>query len=615
VNISRVPRICFFAFSLVICVCSLGARTEGAIRYEISLAHPERHVFHVTMTIPDVKDQVTIQMPAWNALYQIRDFSAHVRRVEAAVGANSSGDLGKDAASRPASIEKIDKQTWRIAARGRVTAQYDIYWDEPGPFATQLNQEHAFINPAMILMYVPDRRSEQVKVSLPDVPELWSATGPGIQGVEHMGGARDFFSEFANYDALADAPIEAGKFEQFQLEGIKPAIWVVVHGDNWRKKQLENDLKRICEYELRLMGDVPFPRYTFLLHIGKGAAGAGGGMEHSDSTAISTFSDESLQNVAAHEFFHLWNVKRIRPASLVPVDYTKEKYTRALWFAEGVTNTYAAYTLARSSIWSKQQFYQDFAEQITEIESRPANHWQSAEQSSLDAWLEKYPLYERAEHSVSYYTKGQILGVLLDILIRDRTNNEKSLDDVLRAMNREFALTGKPYRDSLDVQLTVEKIAGGSFGDFFKHYVAGADPLPYRATLQLAGLDLRPAERKRPTLGFAADIAPGGPMTARTVEANSPAAQAGLQAGDIIVNWNRTDPPRRPEQWLRQQKPGALVHLRIRRDETEMNVDFHLGEVAEVFYDVVEDSHAGEKARHIRDGLLHGVTGAAAAAP
>jgi len=165
-------------------------------------------------------------------------------------------------------------------------------------------------------------------------------------------------------------------------------------------------------------------------------------MEHANCTAIYVSSASYLQNVSGHEFFHAWNVKRIRPASLEPVDYTHEMYTRALWFAEGVTNTYAAYALVRTGLWSKQEFYQDLSGQISELEGRPAEQWQSAEQSSLDAWLEKYALYNQPQRSVSYYTKGQVLGVLLEIIIRDRTDNQKSLDDVLRTMNRDFANKG-----------------------------------------------------------------------------------------------------------------------------------------------------------------------------
>jgi predicted metalloprotease with PDZ domain len=458
-------------------------------------------------------------------------------------------------------------------------------------------------------MYVPERRSDQVQLGFMDIPDLWNGEDPLSD--ERMDRARRLSADFPSYDALADAPIEVGKFEEFQLPGISPEIWVIIHGDNYKKKQVEAELKRICEYELKLIGKAPYWRYTFVLHIGKAAAGAGGGMEHADSTAISVPSGDSLPGVAAHEFFHLWNVKRIRPATLYPVDYTKEQYTRALWFAEGVTNTYGSYTLERSGIWSKQQLYHDLSEQITELEARPANRWQSAEQSSLDAWLEKYPLYENPEFSVSYYIKGQILGVLLDILIRDRTDNQKSLDDVMRDMNEDFGVPGKPYRDSVDVQLTAEKVAGGSFEDFFKHYVAGRDPLPYQSIFALAGLELRQTTRQRPALGFAAAGTPKGPLVVSSVDPNSAAAEAGMQTGDLILKWNGGEPPRRVNDWLRQRKSGELLHLTIRRDDADLKIDVRLGQITETFYDLAEDSRAGDKARHIREGLLHGVTDAA----
>ncbi len=331
-------------------------------------------------------------------------------------------------------------------------------------------------------------------------------------------------------------------------------------------------------------------------------------MEHADSTAIGAASDEYLPGVAAHEFFHLWNVKRIRPATLEPVDYAKEQYTRALWFAEGVTNTYGAYTLVRSGIWSKEQFYADLGAQITELENRPANRWQSAEQSSLDAWLEKYPLYNQPEYSISYYTKGQVLGDLLDILIRDRTENEKSLDDVLRAMNSEFAKRGKTYRDSLDVRLTVEKIAGSSFEEFFGKYVAGIEPFPYQHVLAMAGLELRILEHQRPTLGFTAARDATGTLVVQSVPADGPAALADLRAGDTILAWNGGEVPRRTDRWLREQKPGDLLKLSVGREGKKMSLEFRLGETKETFYGVTEDGRASEKARHIREGLLHGVT-------
>jgi predicted metalloprotease with PDZ domain len=579
----------FFELLFVATACA-------AIRYEIAFPDPAPHVFHVTMQIPDVKGEVTVQMAAWNALYQIRDFSAHVQRVEASID------------NERAPIEKLDKQTWRVSGSGTVTIRYATYWDEGGPFATQLNREHAFINPAMVLMYVPERRSEAVHLAISDLPYDWTPAGASITLMEQMGRARNFTFDAANYDELADAPIEAEKLEIFEVPGVNPPVLVVVHGDDWKKNRVLEDLRRICAYELKLMDGAPFQRYYFIVHFGKAATGAGGGMEHANSTAISVRSDEEFANVAAHEFFHLWNVKRIRPATLFPVDYTKEQYTRALWFAEGVTNTYASYTLVRAGLWTKSQFYEDLGEQISESEARPANKWQSAEQSSLDAWLEKYSLYNRPQHSVSYYTKGQVLGVLLDILIRDRTENERSLDDVLRSMNEEFAKQGRSYRDSLDVRLTAEKIAGGSFEDFFQRYIAGAEPLPYQRVFALGGLELRTVERRRPTLGFSARRDESGSLVVRSVDSEGAAEQAGLRVDDAIASWNGGEPPRIPERWVYGQKRGSLLRLGVRRDEKNISIELHLGEVVETAYRVTEDARAGEKAQHIRDGLLRGVT-------
>ena len=307
----------------------------------------------------------------------------------------------------------------------------------------------------------------------------------------------------------------------------------------------------------------------------------------------------------------MWNVKRIRPATLEPVDYTKEQYTRALWFAEGVTSTYGSYTLVRSGIWSKDRFYDDLGEQITELEERPANRWQSAEQASLDAWLEKYPLYNQPDDSVSYYTKGQVLGDLLDILIRDRTNNSKSLDDVLRAMNRDFAKQGKLYRDSLDVRLEAEKVAGGSFEDFFEKYVAGTEPFPYEQILGLAGLALRTTEHRRAALGFTAERDASGSLVVKSVESDALAAPAGLHVGDVILTWNGGEPPRRMGRWVYEQKPGDVLRLKVRRDEHEISLEFPLGEMKETVYGVFEDPGASEKARNIREGLLRGETASA----
>jgi predicted metalloprotease with PDZ domain len=571
-------------------------RVEAAIRYQVSLAHPEQHIFRVSLEVPDVQGKLTLQMAAWNALYEIRDFSSHVQQVEAFAG------------GQRVDIEKLDKLTWQVKANGTVIVKYATFWDDPGPFNTQLNPEHAFVNPAMILLYVPERRTERCELSLSSVPDGWRVASATLENIPPSPAGAAYRLEASNYDALCDAPIEASHFEEFVIHDLSPPVRVVIHGDNYKKHDVEAALRKICMYELKLMEGAPYDQYTFLFHIGKAAAGGGGGMEHANSTAIYVQSFDYLSNVSAHEFFHLWNVKRIRPASLEPLDYTREMYTRSLWFAEGVTNTYGSYTLVRTGLWNKQDFYRDLGSQISELEVRPAEQWQSAEQSSLDAWLEKYALYNQPQRSVSYYTKGQVLGVLLDILLRDRTDNQRGLDDLMRAMNQDFAKPGKYYRDSLDVRLTAEKLVDGSLEDFFSRYIGGAAPLPYEELFSRAGLELRETESIRASLGFSLQREPNGPWSVVSIEPGTAAEKSGLKVGDEILRWNNADTPRRPERWAGQQKAGDELRLRVRRDEKEETLTLRLGELREKFYEIIESPMVSDRAKRIRDGILHGTT-------
>src|SRR5579862_1899123 len=460
----------------------------ATITYHVSLANPDQHLFHVEMAIPVDGKEVVTALPAWNALYQVRDFSYRVRDVRGVCPAVDGV---------PLSVRLLDKDTWRMSltgacqpgGRNTFEIQYSIEWDDPGPFSSQINQHHAFMNLAEILMYVPDRRAEETRVAFENLPAGWHTVAelaPGKDSNTYRAGS---------YDALVDAPVEAGEFDEFQFMESGARFRVVVDSTRWKKDVLEGALELITRYELKLMGgpppfDLPSRGYTFFFHIGPYEDQGGGGMEHRNSTAIAAMSVEAAVAIAAHEFFHVWNVKRIRPLTLEPVDYTKEQYTRALWFAEGVTSCYASFTLERTGLWSKKQFYDDLALQISDVQSRPAHTWQSAEASSLDAWLEKYDAYNAPDRSISYYDKGQILGVLLDLDIRDATDNRKSLDDVFRRMNEEYAKKGKFYDDSNGIRAAVEEIAGKSFEDFFTRYVSGTVEIPYNKFLTVAGLEL-----------------------------------------------------------------------------------------------------------------------------
>ena len=582
------------------------ARPAAAtISYHISLKNPEQHLFHVRMQIPAAAadQEIVVALPAWNALYQVRDFSYRVRDVRASNSATPAAALP---------IRMLDKQTWKISLPGAgadsaaqtATLDYSIEWDDPGPFNSQLNAHHAFLNFAEVLMYLPTRRAEDAQVQFDDVPEGWRTAA------ELPAGAQPNSFTAASYDKLVDAPAEAGKFAEFGFDEAGAHFRVIVDGNDWHREKLESILQDITKYEIHLMGGAPFSRYTFFYHFGPYPEVGGGGMEHSNCTAISTQSGDAAASVTAHEFFHAWNVKRIRPQTLEPVDYTKEMYTRALWFAEGVTSTYGSYALERTGLWTKDQFYADLAGQIGELDSRPAHHWQSVEESSLDAWLEGYDEYRRPDRSISYYNKGQIVGDMLDLAIRDVTDNHKSLDDVLRRMNEIYAKQGRFYDDSQGVQTTAEEVAGTKFNDFFLTYVAGTEEIPYDKFLGAAGLALRVERRAAPDLQFwtTTGPGPGAQVVVSQVTPESAADAAGLRPGDVLLTLNGQPMPRYLPGWLRDQKPGESLTLHVQRENNYLDLTFTLAAIDLNKFSLVEIPGATEKQKRIRDGWLKGKT-------
>jgi predicted metalloprotease with PDZ domain len=577
---------------------------HATIGYNISLDRTEEHLFDVTVTIPDVHGSVVVQMPAWNATYQIRDFASRIQSFLAHAG------LCGPSAFCVLPVTKLDKQSWRVMGDGSVTLEYSIFWDEPGPFASQLNTNHAFLNLAEVLIYVPDRRKEDVSLGffLGAAPANWWV-GAALEGKgnEEFGRNRMISFSATGYDQMVDAPVEIGNFEKFDLEEISPPVHVVVHGENWDKKRLAEGLSRIVKYETQMMGGAPYKEYTFMIHIG--TEYGGGGMEHANSTAINAGSTLGAIEIAAHEFFHLWNVKRIRPQSLEPVDYTREMWTRALWFAEGVTSTYASYTEVRSGMWTREQFYFDLAAQISALESRPARKWMSVEESSLDAWFEKYPQHNQPEFSISYYNKGQLLGVCLDILIRDATENRQSLDDVLRAMNENFAKKGKFYNDSADIEATAEALAKTNFHDFFAKYVAGTDEVPFKEILAKAGLDLSITTIKHADAGFESSTNfEGNVVLVSSVAPGGPAQIAGLRAGDTLISVDGESASDGVDAMLQLHRPGDVVKIRFRRAKLEREISVTLVSRSEQVYKIEELRGATDKQKRIREGMLKGTT-------
>jgi predicted metalloprotease with PDZ domain len=583
-----------------------GTKAGPPIRYSVSVADRADHLFAVTMTVPDVHGRLTVAIPAWNALYQIRDFAARVIDVRAALLP----------AAHPLPVESLDKQTWEIAATGTVRLNYDVFWNDSPPFGSQLDSHHAFINLAEILFYAPERRSEATEVEFTGLAPGWKIA------VELPAAAGADSYRAPGYDALVDAPVEIGDFDEFRLTVNGARLRVVVDGKaagvepvrttdraapmnsiGTDEKTLAKSIRAIVGYETRLMREVPFDEYLFLYHFGRDE----GGMEHANSTAIAVADESEAAAVTAHEFFHVWNVKRIRPQSLEPVDYAREQWTRALWFAEGVTSTYAGYTLVRTGLWSRQEYQQHLADLIGAVEARPARAWQSVEEASLDAWLEKYPWYFRPDRSISYYDKGELLGVLLDIRIRELTGNRKSLDDLMRFLNTHYAHQHRFYHGSADIEKAAETLTGQSFAPFFARYVSGSAEIPYDSFLRRAGLLLHSRAAVTPSMGFFAAPTPAGIAVAYVIP-GSAAEKAGVQAGDAILKLDGEPVPDDLLAWLAAHSPGEPVTLLVRREGVALSFSFPLGSRPVTTYAVEEDPGATGAEQRIRDGLLAGKT-------
>ncbi|MGH9533215.1 MAG: M61 family metallopeptidase [Terriglobales bacterium] len=540
------------ALPALLALLVLPALASPTVDYTLSLAQARNHVLRVRVHLTGTSAQRDLRLPVWNALYQVRDFAQYILRVSA-----------KDGAGRPLPVRKVDTSTWRISnAEAGAEVEYDVLADQPGPYGAHVNGTHAFLNLALVLMYPVDARDAAMTVTVTDLPSDWKiATAlPGMKG--NVFTAR-------NYDRLVDGPMEIGPFEEtaFEESGARYRIVVDANRADYDLTTIAGTVRKIVATGVWWMNDRPFTEYLFLYHFPHGPGG--GGMEHAYSTAIDVSADFlkerplNFASLTAHEFFHLWNVKRIRPRSLDPVDYTRENPTTALWFAEGVTSTVADLFLLRARLMTEKEYLEELTNEIRTLELRPAHLMQSVEEASLDAWLEKYSQYRTRERSISYYNKGRILGVLMDLEVRERTQGRKSLRDVLQWMNLNYANQAKHYPDSDGVRAAMEAVAGTDFGNFFRAYVSGVDELAYNEVFRTVGLRL---ERRKVTVlhpGFTSVRNFDTPPVVVAVDQGSDAERTGLAAGDTILTINGKPAAGEVEDHLRGMVAGDTLRLRV----------------------------------------------------
>jgi predicted metalloprotease with PDZ domain len=524
------------------------------IRYRIVVSEPHTHLVDVTLEA-EVEGPVDLVLPAWTpGSYKIRDFAQHIHEFRA---------------THP--HRKVDKNTWRVTCpAGRLHARWRAYGHELTVRTTHVDDEHAAILPSNLLMYVDGRKDEPCRL------EVRAPVGWRVACALDPAGPGRFRAP--NYDVLADAPVECGKFEEFTFRVKGKPHRFVWHGDsNLDFARLRRDVPKIVAAEIDAMRVVPYDRYLFILHFTDD--GKGGGLEHLNSTSLAggrwSFRPEEkytrFLSLVSHEFFHLWNVKRIRPAALGPFEYGRETYTSLLWAMEGVTSYYDAHFLRRAKLVGVEQYLKKISGDIERLQETPGRRVQSLAESSFDAWI-KY--YNPGEHSpnatVSYYEKGSLVALLLDLEIRRRSKARRSLDDVLRRLWKEYAARGIGFPEGRYEEVCSE-VAGADLRGFFDRYVRGTDELNYNRYLAAAGLRLalqppkNGAPARRPWLGLKTERKDGRTL-ASWVTAGSPALCAGVNAGDELValGGHRVD----HDTWekrLEERRVGERVELTVFR--------------------------------------------------
>ncbi|HEV2861336.1 MAG TPA: hypothetical protein VGX48_10040 [Pyrinomonadaceae bacterium] len=501
-------RACVLAVLVLLTAQSSAAQEGGAysIAYVISMPRPESHLFEVRVEVRGLNNaaHVDFQMPRWSpGRYAVYDFARNVQE------ARAFNACPRDVKCKPAALRlaRVDTQTWRVETRGLegVSLHYKVYADDLSGTFSQLDARHANFNGGSVFAYVAGHKQDPVSLKV-EAPPGWRV----FNGYTARDGQTEF--AFPNYDVMIDAPTEVAPsftVETFEVGGKPHRVLVHSFGDEGgRRAELVRQVEKVVRAEIAMMGEPEYGQYTFLFHFDPSAR-RGDGMEHLNSTQIvetgalsSGDVFEGAVSTAAHEFFHVWNVKRLRPLGLGPWDFTKPVETRGLWIAEGFTNYYGKLSQRRAGVWDDAQLFRSYTNAVAGIENAPGSRLMSAVEASLLApFIDRASSEQRTNFpnvSVSYYPKGETLALALDLLIRGRTKGRASLDDVMRRAYEEFYvkspndsyyLKGRAYTVEEFMRLASE-VAGFDLSDFYARHVEGVEPPPYDEALAAVGLRL-----------------------------------------------------------------------------------------------------------------------------
>jgi predicted metalloprotease with PDZ domain len=530
------------------------------LTFTVSMDKPHTHYYHVNLEIVgQTSEYLDLKLPNWTpGYYRIMDYARHVINFRA-----------KEAGGRSLAWLKIAKNVWRIRT-GRaknISIDYDVYAFNVSVAESFLDDRRAFIVPASLFMYPEGYLQNSVKLKIiPNdlLPQIFC-------GLDEIPGENNTFYA-SDFDILYDCPIYVGLPEviSFEVLGVPHRIVAEDLGQIPRHKIIE-DFKKIIETSVGIIGELPYRHYTFIL-----LDGGGGGLEHLNSMAA-YMNASGLQTPGGyknwlafitHEYFHHYNVKRIRPQVLGPFDYDRENYTRMLWVSEGITVYYEYLILKRAGLLTEEEFLDRLSRTIASYENIPGSKVQSATESSFDTWIRFFARNEEtANISISYYDKGAILGLLLDLKIRHETQNKKSLDDVLRVLYEKYYKKLKRGWTDEEFRSECEAMAGCSLAEIFDEYAATVKEIDYPKYVAYAGLEIDTSWHELPgvDLGLTTQTQEGN-LFIGSVLRGSPAQEAGLSARDEIlaIDGKRVNP--RNFDWiLTAYKPGQKARFLISR--------------------------------------------------
>ncbi|OFY97301.1 MAG: peptidase M61 [Bacteroidetes bacterium RIFCSPLOWO2_12_FULL_31_6] len=548
------------------------------ISYEVSMPEPHTHYYEVKMSVQGCdKEYFDIQMPTWSpGSYFIREYSKNVEELSAIFN------------KKLLKIEKLDKNTWRIFAQkaDNVSISYKVYAFEMSVRTSFLDASHGYFNGTSMFMLINELKNTPHELTI--IPyQDWKKISTSLSKTADKG----FHYLAPDYDILVDCPVEIGNHETFDFNAAGVLHHVALYGKgNYDIEQLKTDMAKVTQTCTDVFGFNPNKEYTFIIH---NLTNGSGGLEHLSSTTLQvnrwTYGESQYKgflSLVAHEYFHLWNVKRIRPIELGPFDYNNENYTRLLWVMEGFTSYYDDLILFRAGYYTEEEFIRRVSGSINNIENQPGNKVQSAAEASFDAWIKAYTPNENSYNTtISYYSKGNVIANMLDLMIINATDGNKSLDNVMQYLYNEYFEKQKRGFTDKEMQGALEKISGLKLNDFFEKYVNGTQTFDYTAIFGYAGLSVQTAINNDAGLGISTS---GNTIT--KVNRNSSAYQGGLNVNDEILAIDGFRVNGDVEDFIANKKVGDELSILLSRDNLIQTISFVLKEKGNTRYYLINDS-------------------------